>query len=123
MFPIFDHSNADVPLEAPNMFRSVDGLYFLLFSSGCKRTVCYNLNYATTPPITGLYKKADSPLLITDDTSVRYQGPGSGDAGYGGKLLFHAWYNVPDRDSVRGTYVADIVIDGTRPTLKKIHYT
>jgi beta-xylosidase len=65
---ILDRTNADGPLvEAPELVRSSEGIYFLFFSSGCTREPTYDLKYATATNIKGPYNRADEPLLQTGD--------------------------------------------------------
>lgn len=61
-------SSSDVALiEAPAIVRSAEGVYFLFFSSGCTRTLSYNIKYATADKISGPYTRATAPLLLTGD--------------------------------------------------------
>jgi hypothetical protein len=91
--PILDRTAADGPLvEAPELVRSHEGVYFLFFSSGCTRNPSYDLKYATADDITGPYTRSSAPLLQTDDWDLH--APGSAGLFPAGKgqwnLVFHA---------------------------------
>ena len=91
--PILDRTAADGPLvEAPELVRSHEGVYFLFFSSGCTRNPSYDLKYATADKITGPYTRASAPLLLTGDWDLH--APGSAGLLPVGKgqwnLVFHA---------------------------------
>ena len=90
---ILDRTTADGPLvEAPELVRSHEGIYFLFFSSGCTRNPSYDLKYATAKDITGPYTRASAPLLQTGDWGLH--APGSAGVFSVGKgqwnLVFHA---------------------------------
>jgi beta-xylosidase len=88
---ILDRDASDGPLvEAPSLFRSRQGIYFLFFSSGCFTGPTYNVKYATATDIAGPYTKASAPLIKTGD-GPNLQGPGGADITFDGKLMvFHA---------------------------------
>lgn len=91
--PILDRTAADGPLvEAPELVRSREGIYFLFFSSGCTRNPSYDLKYATADNITGPYTRANVPLLLTGDWDLH--APGSAGLFPADKgqwnLVFHA---------------------------------
>ncbi|GAB7333425.1 hypothetical protein MBLNU13_g05033t1 [Cladosporium sp. NU13] len=91
--PILNRTTADGPLvEAPELVRSHEGIYFLFFSSGCTRNPSYDLKYATSDSITGPYTRASAPLLLTGDWDLH--APGSAGLFPAGKgqwnLVFHA---------------------------------
>jgi hypothetical protein len=91
--PILDRTAADGPLvEAPELVRSHEGIYFLFFSSGCTRNPSYDLKYATADNITGPYTRANAPLLQTDDWGLHAPGSAGLFPAGGGQwnLVFHA---------------------------------
>jgi len=113
---LLDRSASDGPLiEAPTMFRSDEGYYFLFFSSNCFSTTLYDLSYAIAQNINGPYTKTSLPFLVTGDYNLT--APGSGDVNkQGTKLVFHG--DVGNTDgSVRGMYAAEITAKGTNITL------
>lgn len=77
---LFDRDALDGPLiEAPAMYLTTEGVYFLFFSSHCFTTPLYHTVYATATNITGPYTRAARPLLITgdgDDHGIGLVGPG-----------------------------------------------
>ena len=90
---ILNRTTADGPLvEAPELVRSHEGIYFLFFSSGCTRNPSYDLKYATADDIKGPYTRASAPLLLTGDWNLH--APGSAGLFPVGKgrwnLVFHA---------------------------------
>lgn len=90
---ILDRDNGDGPLiEAPSLI-SVNGVFFLFFSSGCYAETTYDVSYATATSVTGPYTKArapNAPLLITG--TDRLKAPGSVCfAKDGSKMVFAAW--------------------------------
>lgn len=89
---LLDRDVLDGPLiEAPAMFLSPEGVYFLFFSSNCFTTPLYDTSYATATNITGPYVRAARPLLITGD------GPeGVGIVGPGGLDIIHRDYASSD---------------------------
>lgn len=93
---ILDRTDGDGPLvEAPNLVRSKEGIYFLFYSSGCTRDSSYvsrphtptqtqrspltderqDIKYATAEHVAGPYTRAGRPLLRTGDWSL--EAPGS----------------------------------------------
>lgn len=74
---LLDRDALDGPLiEAPAMYLSTEGIYFLFFSSNCFTTPLYHTTYATARNITGPYTRASRPLLATGDTALGLVGPG-----------------------------------------------
>lgn len=77
---LLDRDALDGPLiEAPAMYLSTEGVYFLFFSSHCFTTPLYHTAYATSKNITGPYTRAKRPLLITgdaDEYDLGIVGPG-----------------------------------------------
>ncbi|KAI5365427.1 putative glycoside hydrolase, family 43 [Septoria linicola] len=109
---LLDHVGAtdDGILEAPVVVKK-DGIYFLLFSSGCFTTTNYDVDYATADSITGPYTRAASPLISTGQDGL--QGPGGADVSKDLKyLLFHANYG-----NGRGLFTAMVTIDGQTLTV------
>jgi hypothetical protein len=87
---ILDRDQLDGPLiEAPTLYRSDEGVYFIFFSSNCFTTPRYDTSYATSDSITGPYVKSNRPLLVTGD-GPDLVGPGGLDIIPGGTLAsFH----------------------------------
>jgi hypothetical protein len=111
--PILDRTTADGPLvEAPELVRSHEGVYFLFFSSGCTRNPSYDLKYATANNITGPYTRAKAPLLQTGDWDLH--APGSAGLFPAGKgqwnLVFHA--RVEGR--IRAMFVGRLELKGRK---------
>lgn len=74
---ILDRDALDGPLiEAPAMYLSAEGIYFLFFSSNCFTTPLYHTAYATATNIKGPYQRASRPLLSTGDGTLGLVGPG-----------------------------------------------
>ncbi|RMZ83538.1 hypothetical protein DV738_g1085, partial [Chaetothyriales sp. CBS 135597] len=92
---ILDRSELDGPLvEAPTLYRSDEGIYFLFFSSNCFTTPLYDVSYATALNITGPYSRAGRPLLISGD-GPNLVGPGGLDILENGKVVvFHGHLTV-----------------------------
>lgn len=98
---ILDRDKYDGPLiEAPAMYRSDEGIYFLFFSSNCFTGPLYDTSYATAANITGPYTKSARPLFITGD-GPNLIGPGGMDIiKGGGMIVFHS--HLPPVTSGRG---------------------
>jgi beta-xylosidase len=121
---ILDRDDRDGPLvEAPSLYRSSEGVYFLFFASGCFSSNTYATSYATSKNIAGPYTKAARSLLITGD-GAGVVGPGGLDvvsAGEGTLVAFHGIVSggpsrKTRRDSpplVRAMYRAEIVTSGS----------
>lgn len=76
---LLDRSMDDGPLiEAPAMYLSKEGIYFLFFSASCFTTPNYHTSYATSLDISGPYSRAARPLLISGD-GLNIEGPGGMD--------------------------------------------
>ena len=88
---ILDRDDYDGPLiEAPSLYRSDEGIYFLFFSSNCFTGPLYDTSYATATNITGPYTKSNRPLMITGD-GPNLIGPGGMDIiRDGGMVVFHS---------------------------------
>jgi beta-xylosidase len=88
---IVDRDAYDGPLiEAPSLYRSHEGIYFLFFSSNCFTGPLYDTSYATASNITGPYTKSARPLFITGD-GPNLIGPGGMDIiKGGGMIVFHS---------------------------------
>ncbi|KAG6901592.1 hypothetical protein C0995_010263 [Termitomyces sp. Mi166 len=115
---ILDRDDGDGPLiEAPSLI-SVNGVWFLFFSSGCFAEKTYDLSYAYATNVTGPYTKARAPiapLLVTGKDGLN--APGSACAiADGSKLVFHAWLGN-DINGGRGMWTAIPSISGTNITL------
>lgn len=80
---LLDRDAKDGPLiEAPAMYQSSEGVYFLFYSSNCFTSPSYHTSYATAMNITGPYKKASRPLLMSGD-GLNTEGPGGMDILHG----------------------------------------
>ncbi|RMZ89210.1 hypothetical protein DV736_g3563, partial [Chaetothyriales sp. CBS 134916] len=92
---ILERGEQDGPLiEAPALYRSDEGVYFLFFSSNCFTTPLYDIAYATALNITGPYRRANRPLLISGD-GPNLVGPGGLDIIENGNMVvFHAHMTV-----------------------------
>ena len=92
---ILDRDQQDGPLiEAPSLYRSDEGIYFLFYSSNCFTTPLYDTAYATAPNITGPYTKSGRPLLISGD-GPDLVGPGGLDIIPGGNMVaFHGHMTI-----------------------------
>ena len=92
---ILDRDDYDGPLiEAPSLYRSDEGIYFLFFSSNCFTTPLYDTSYATSTNINGPYIKSGRPLLISGD-GPELVGPGGLDIITNGNMvLFHGHMTV-----------------------------
>lgn len=115
---ILDRTNADGPLvEAPELVRSSEGVYFLFFSSGCTREPTYDLKYATAEHITGPYTRADDALLRTGDWDLH--APGSAGLFPDGKdrfnLVFHARV-ASKQGKVRAMFTSKLELKGKKAT-------
>lgn len=116
---ILDRTDADGPLvEAPELIRSPDGVYFLFFSSGCTRAPSYDLKYATATNISGPYTRASRELLRTEDWGLEAPGsPGLFPDGKGKwNLVFHARVKG-EQGRVRAMFSSKVVLEGKIATL------
>ena len=75
----------DGPLiEAPSLYRTRLGVYFLFYSSNCFTTPGYDVRYATATGVTGPYVRAKTPLLSSGTYGgVEIKGPGGMDVFFG----------------------------------------
>lgn len=117
---ILDRIASDGPLvEAPQIIRSAEGIYFLFFSSGCTRDPSYAVKYATSKHLAGPYKRADDTLLQTGDWGL--QSPGSvgiHEDGKGGwNMAFHARVYKADLGGVRAMFTTKLELNGRIATL------
>lgn len=115
---ILDRDNSDGPLvEAPSLYRSKEGIYFLFFSSNCFTSPKYDVKYATAPNIIGPYTKASVPLLKFGD-GPNLNGPGGADISTDGELLvFHANLGPPGEPLKRAMFTARPKFSGRTVTL------
>lgn len=111
---ILDRTDQDGPLvEAPQLVRSHQGVYFLFYSSGCTRSPSYDIRYATATVLAGPYTRAQDPLIASGDWGLL--APGSvgvaddGDGGY--KMAFHARVGNY-QGSVRAMFTTALSFDG-----------
>ncbi|KAJ9664314.1 hypothetical protein H2198_000243 [Neophaeococcomyces mojaviensis] len=137
---LLDRDALDGPLiEAPAMYRSNEGIYFLFFSSNCFSTAMYDVSYATAADIRGPYVKASRPLLITGD-GPDLVGPGGMDilhhgyglnretsaASQGRMIVFHGHMTVAHKQEdqhrllVRGMYTGTVYFKGRTVTLRHL---
>lgn len=111
---ILDRTDADGPLvEAPELVRSHEGIYFLFFSSGCTRAPSYDLKYATAKSISGPYTRAKRELLRTGDWDLEAPGsPGLFPDGKGKwNLVFHARV-TGEQGRVRAMFTGKVELEG-----------
>lgn len=115
---ILDRDASDGPLvEAPSLYRSVEGIYFLFFSSNCFDSSKYDIKYATATNILGPYVKASTPLVRSGD-GPNLNGPGGADISDNGTLLaFHANLNPPGEPLKRAMFIARPKFSGTTVTI------
>ncbi|KAF9893343.1 hypothetical protein FE257_011775 [Aspergillus nanangensis] len=121
---LIDRGEADGPLvEAPSITRGADGVYYMGFSSNMFDTLYYDMSWATAEAIAGPWTKSQdpgAPLLVTGDDSDAgpLGGPGGADFRDDGKaILFHAFNNGQNTSEGRGTWAAEISLEGGRITL------
>ena len=116
--PILDREDNDGPLvEAPSIYQSAEGIYFLFFSSGCYTSPSYDIKYATATEIAGPYTKASKPLLKSGD-GPNLNGPGGASVSADGKvMIFHATLNPRGRPLYRGIFTAKPQFDGRTVTI------
>ncbi|KAJ3876268.1 glycoside hydrolase family 43 protein [Lentinula edodes] len=109
---ILDRDDNDGPLiEAPSLTRSVEGVYFLTFSSNCYSTSLYDVSYATATNVLGPYTKQPW-LMITGTPFAQLYAPGGADITPDGtKLVFHA--DLGTTSDTRQLYTAEITLSGT----------
>lgn len=87
---ILDITESDGPLvEAPDIIRTEQGVYYLFFSSHCWTSPQYNVKYAHSLSIKGPYVRAPRPLLQTGDFNLTSPG-GATVSPDGTKMVFHA---------------------------------
>lgn len=97
---VLDRDDYDGPLiEAPSLYRSVEGIYFLFFSSNCFTTPKYDVSYATATNIWGPYTKSGRPLLVTSDADL--VGPGGFDIVKDGDLVVFHGHMTINNDAVQ----------------------
>ena len=115
---ILDRDDSDGPLiEAPSLYRSEEGIYFLFFSSNCFTSSDYDVKYATATNIMGPYIKASAPLLKSGD-GPNLNGPGGADVSNDGKLMaFHANTNPQGAPLKRELFTARPTFSGRVVTL------
>ncbi|RJE25012.1 Glycosyl hydrolases family 43 [Aspergillus sclerotialis] len=103
---ILDINKSDGPLvEAPNIIRTENGMYYLFFSSHCFTSPKYNVKYAYSKSLKGPYKRAHRALLKTGDFGLT--SPGGATVSHDGtKMVFHA--NCGEK---RCMYATDINIE------------
>lgn len=112
---LIDRTDDDGPLvEAPQIVRSHEGIYFLFFSSGCTRMPTYDVKWATATSVTGPYTRARYPLLQTGDWGLRAPGSvGIHDDGNGGfNMAFHARVNTT-QGGIRAMFTTKLQFSGT----------
>lgn len=115
---ILDRDDSDGPLvEAPSLYRSTEGTYFLFYSSGCYTGSNYNTKYATATNIAGPYTKASSPLIASGD-GPNLNGPGGADISADGQIMvFHANLNPAGEPLKRGLFTASPTFSGKTVTI------
>lgn len=125
---ILDRTKDDGPLvEAPELVKSKEGVYFLFFSSGCTRAPTYDLKYAWSYNISGPYTRAALPLLSTGDWGLL--APGSvgvarAEEDVNGtevwRMAFHARVTT-NFGRVRSMWTAGLTFNGTAAFLQKVY--
>lgn len=111
--PILNRTAADGPLvEAPELIRSHEGIYFLFFSSGCTRNPSYDLKYATADNITGPYTRASAPLLLTGDWGLH--APGSAGLFPAGKGQWNLVFHARVQGRIRAMFTGRLELKGRR---------
>lgn len=123
---LLDRDSSDGPLiEAPDLVRSKEGIYFLFFSSGCTRSPTYDVKYATATKVEGPYVRAKSPLLQTGDYGLLAPGSvGVHDDGSGGwAFAFHARVSVQGMGRIRAMFTSKIVFIGHEAVLVRDNST
>ncbi|ERF70117.1 hypothetical protein EPUS_00304 [Endocarpon pusillum Z07020] len=116
--PVLDRDDSDGPLvEAPSIYQSAEGIYFLFFSSGCYTSPSYDIKYATAADIAGPYTKASKPLLKSGD-GPNLNGVGGASVSADGKvMIFHANLSPRGRPLYRGIFTAKPRVDGRTVTI------
>lgn len=94
---ILNINSSDGPLvEAPDIIRTEQGMYYLFFSSNCYSNPAYDVKFAWSQSLQGPYTRAPRPLLQTGDYGLR--SPGGADISSDGKkMAFHAYCSETDR--------------------------
>ncbi|RAL06052.1 glycoside hydrolase family 43 protein [Aspergillus ibericus CBS 121593] len=103
---ILTNEKVDGPLvEAPDIIRTDQGVYYLFFSSHCYTSPKYDVKYAWSTSLRGPYIRAERPLFRSGDFGL--ESPGGATASVDGtRMVFHA--NCGDND--RCMYAAAINI-------------
>jgi beta-xylosidase len=118
---ILDRDYSDGPLvEAPSLYRSPEGIYFLFYSSHCFASPDYDVRYATATNIAGPYTKAPKPVIVSGVSAdgPNLMGPGGADISVDGKLLvFHSNLNPPGKPLLRAMFTARPKFIGTTVTI------
>ena len=139
---ILDREARDGPLiEAPAMFLSSGGIYFLFYSANCFTTPLYHTSYATATNIRGPYTRAARPLFMSGE-GLDTEGPGGLDiihnsyattdtTFYGSKqrrdkhmvesrmIVFHGRMNPYNDETMR--QIASGSRDGLQKPIKDLH--
>jgi hypothetical protein len=120
--PILNRTAADGPLvEAPELVRSRDGVYFLFFSSGCTRNPSYDLKYATADVITGPYTRAGAPLLQTGDWGLH--APGSAGVFPAGKGQWNLVFHARVGGKIRAMFAGRLELKGRKAKFVPLEHT
>jgi beta-xylosidase len=105
-------------VEAPAMLYGADqGVYFLIYNSGCYTTSTYTVQVATATSLAGPWTKSTSPFLVTGQTDAQVYIPGGVDVTADGSMIvFHGdlnlgWF-VGDGPRVRGMFAAQAITSG-----------
>ncbi|PYI19482.1 Arabinanase/levansucrase/invertase [Aspergillus violaceofuscus CBS 115571] len=87
---ILQNDKSDGPLvEAPNLLRTAQGIYYLFFSSHCFTSPKYDVKYAYATSLKGPYTRADRALFKTGDFGLKSPG-GATVSRDGTRIVFHA---------------------------------
>ncbi|KAK1147302.1 hypothetical protein N8T08_001379 [Aspergillus melleus] len=87
---ILTNEKSDGPLvEAPNLIRTDEGVYYLFFSSHCFTSPLYDIKYAYSASLKGPYTRASRALLKKGDFDLESPG-GATVSSDGTRMVFHA---------------------------------
>ncbi|PYH88301.1 glycosyl hydrolase family 43 protein [Aspergillus ellipticus CBS 707.79] len=87
---ILTNEKVDGPLvEAPDIIRSEDGVYYLFFSSHCFTSSKYSVKYAYSTSLKGPYTRAERALFQSGDFGLKSPG-GATVTPDGTRMVFHA---------------------------------
>ncbi|KAI9035371.1 glycoside hydrolase family 43 protein [Aspergillus affinis] len=110
---VLTNEKSDGPLvEAPNLIRTEEGVYYLFFSSHCFTSPLYDIKYAHSTSLKGPYTRASRALLKKGDFGL--ESPGGATVSVDGtRMVFHA----NGEDNRRCMYVAGLNITADAPII------